>query len=149
MFFKTAQYNRTTILKILEKLTPEQLSYIPKGYKNHILWNIAHLLVTEQLLTYKLSGLEIKIDPRFVTLYSKGATPKKTITQKEIEAIKTQLIPAIKQTEKDYKKGTFKTYKAYPTSTGITLNNIDEALQFNILHEGIHLGIIVSIKKQL
>lgn len=149
MFFKTAQFNRVALLKILEKLTPKQLSYIPKGYNNHILWNIAHLLVTEQLLTYKLSGLELKINPKLVTAYGKGATPKTTITQKEIEAIKTQLIPAIKQTEKDYKKGKFKTYKAYPTSTGIILNNIQEALQFNTFHEGIHLGIILSIKKQL
>ncbi len=149
MFFKTADFNRTSFLKLLEKLTPEQLCFVPKGFNNHILWNIAHVLITEQMLSYGLSGLDLTVDKKFIKRYGKGSTPKKSVTLEEIEAIKTQLIPAIKQTKKDYEKGLFKTFTTYPTSTGITLQNIDDALQFNVLHEGIHLGIILAIKKLL
>ena len=149
MVFQTATFTRTSLLQFLEELTPEQLCFIPKGFKNHIVWNIAHILVTEQLLTYKLSGLKMQIDDTFVSLYGKGSTPKKEISLKEIEEIKRELIPAIKQTEKDLKNGIFKTFTPYPTSVGITLKNIKEALQFNSFHEGIHLGIILSIKKLL
>jgi hypothetical protein len=147
MIFQTVTFTRITLLKILNNLTLEQLATTPKGFKNNLFWNIAHILVTEQLLTYKLSNLEMQIDKRFVSLYGKGSTPKNRCTQKDIDEIKEQLIPVIKQTEKDYKNGVFKTFTSYPTSVGITLNNIEEALQFNSFHEGIHLGIILSIKK--
>ena len=149
MIFQAATFTRTTLLKLLDDLTLEQLTFTPKGFKNNLLWNIAHILVTEQLLTYKLSGLEMKIDEKFVSLYGKGSIPKNNYTQKDIDEIKAVLIPVIKQTKKDYNNGVFKTFTSYPTSVGITLNNIEDALQFNSFHEGIHLGIILSIKKMI
>ena len=149
MIFQSAYFTRTTLKKMLNELTLAQLTFIPKGFKNHILWNIAHILVTEQLLSYKLSNLKMNMDENYVALYGKGSIPKQSYTQNEINAIKTDLIPLIKQTEKDYKNGIFKTFNTYPTSVGITLKNIDDALQFNSFHEGIHVGIILSIKKMV
>ena len=149
MIFQSANFTRTTLLKFLNELTLEQLTFIPKGFKNHIAWSIAHILVTEQLLSYKLSNLKMNMDEKYVALYGKGSIPKQTIKQQEVDAIKTDLIPLIKQTEIDYNNGIFKTFNEYPTSVGIKLTNIDDALQFNSFHEGIHLGIILSIKKLL
>jgi len=149
MVFQVTTFKRTRLLYFLENLTPEQLYFIPKGFKNNIIWNLAHILVTEQMLTYGLSGLELPIDKKFVKMYAKGTFPKKEVSIDDINDIKNQLIPVINQTEKDYKNGVFKTFNEYPTSVGITLKNIDDALQFNIFHEGIHLGIILSIKKLL
>lgn len=146
MIFQAAHFNRTSLHKIIEILTPEQLYNIPKGFKNNIIWNMGHILVTEQLLSYKLSGLELPIHEKYVKLYGKGSLPKKDVSTEDIEEVKT-LLNAIKKTEKDYNNGVFKTYNTYPTSTGIVLKNIEDALQFNTFHEGIHLGIILSIKK--
>ena len=42
-----------------------------------------------------------------------------------------------------------KEYQQYITSQGFSLNNIEEAIQFSNFHEGIHLGIIMSLKKVL
>ncbi|MEE9348692.1 MAG: DinB family protein [Flavobacteriaceae bacterium] len=149
MIFQAANFNRISLLKILENLTPEELCFIPKGFKNNILWNLVHILVTEQLLTYKLSGLPLNIDENFVRLFGKGSLPLTTITQEEIKEIKDKLITANKQTKIDYDKGLFKNFHPYKTSTGIVLKNVDDALQFNAFHEGIHFGIILSIKKLL
>lgn len=99
------------------------------------------------MLTYGLSGLEFPVDTKFVKMYGKSSFPSTEISKEAIEEIKTQLISAIKQTKIDYEKGVFKNFNEYPTSTGITLKSIDDALQFNTFHEGIHLGIILSIKK--
>lgn len=149
MTFQVSNFNRKTFLYYLENLSPEQLYFIPKGFKNNIIWNIAHVLITEQMLSYGLSGLELPVDNKFVKMYAKGTFPSTTISTEEIEEVKTQLIPATKQIQKDFQKGVFKTFKEYPTSVGIVLKNIDGALQFNAFHEGIHLGIILSIKKLL
>lgn len=147
MNFQVTSFNRTTLSYFLENLSLEQLFTIPKGHKNNIIWNIAHIMVTEQLLTYGLSGLDLPIDKKFVEMYGKGSTPTGEISKDEVEEVKTQLISAVKQTEIDYKNGVFKNFKEYPTSTGITLKNIDDALSFNAFHEGIHLGVILSLKK--
>lgn len=149
MIFQATNFTRTRLLHLLENLTPEQLCFIPKGFKNNIIWNLGHILITEQMLSYSLSGLDIPVDKKFVKIYGKGSSPKTAITKEEINEIKAQLIPAIKQTEKDLKNGIFKTYNSYTTSVGITLASVEEALQFNLFHEGIHFGIILSIKKLL
>jgi hypothetical protein len=35
--------------------TLEQLNKIPEGYNNNLIWNIAHVVVVQQMLVYKLS----------------------------------------------------------------------------------------------
>ena len=51
--------------------------------------------------------------------------------------------------EEDYHKGVFKTYNEYTTSYNVTLNNIEKAIMFNNVHEGLHLGYIMALKKAL
>ena len=61
--------------------------------------------------------------------------------------LKHHLIPVMEKTKKDFKNGLFKKYTPYHTSVDISLNNIEDALQFNAFHDGIHLGVILSLKK--
>jgi len=51
------------------------------------------------------------------------------------------------KTQSDYKAEVFKEYRNYMTSTNIELCNIEEALAFSAYHDGIHLGVILSIMK--
>jgi len=56
--FYIQKENRKILITILDKYSDRQLNKIPKGFKNNLIWNIAHLLVTQQLLTYALAGLD-------------------------------------------------------------------------------------------
>lgn len=145
--FETLRFNRRTYLDFLNQYTPKQLNHIPDNFNNSMIWNIIHTVVTEQLLIYDLSGLPMNISKDYVSRFRKGTRPGKEVTPEEISYIKNLLISLIDNTEKDYYSGIFKEYKPYLSSTGITLNNVDEALIFNMFHEGIHLGVILSIKK--
>ncbi len=145
--FEATHFNRNKLSSILENFTDKQLNFIPKGFNNSIIWNIGHVLVTEQLLVYKLSGLPINIDENFIRLLSKGTKPLEPFSANQIKYIKENLIRTVEQTKKDYYSGLFKSYQSYPTSTGIILNSVEEALQFNAFHEGIHLGIVLSLIK--
>ena len=44
--------NRRLLSKFLEKFSLDQLNTVPKGYRNSIFWNVAHTVVTQQLLVY-------------------------------------------------------------------------------------------------
>jgi len=138
---------RSLILKNIDGLSIEQLNKIPEGFRNNIAWNVAHLLVTQQLLCYRLSELPCLIYDEIIDLYKKGTAPTQDISLEDFSAIKKQLTKLPEQFEVDYNTGKFKTYKPYTTSTDITLNNIEEALAYNNFHEGAHLGVILSMKK--
>jgi hypothetical protein len=145
--FETILFNRKTMASLLENYTEEQLNSIPGNFKNSLIWNIGHVLVTEQLLIYKLSGLPLKINETLVPLFAKGTKPEAKVDKKQIEMVKKLLVSTILTTRKDYHDHLFQKYQSYTTSTGIVLNNAEDALLFNCFHEGIHLGIILSLKK--
>lgn len=145
--FETAIFNRKTLVHFIDSLSHEQLIKIPENFNNSIIWNIAHIMVTHQLLTYKLSGLPLMIDSDIIKKYTKGSKATTQVSKEEIAYIKSQLVSLVMKVEEDYKKDVFKDYTPYPTSVDIHLNNIDDSLKFMAFHDGIHLGVILSLKK--
>lgn len=143
----TLKKSRQLMLKIIENLTIEQLNKIPKGFKNNIAWNITHLVVTQQLLCYKLSGLDCLISEEMIHNFQKGTAPTYTISEEEFKTIKEQFLEFPDRLREDYDKGLFKNYFEYKTSVDITLNSIEDGIVFNLYHEGIHLGIILQLLK--
>ncbi|MCL7752846.1 DinB family protein [Polaribacter sp. Z022] len=147
--FDVLRKSRELVLKELEGLTLEQIHTIPTGFKNNIAWNVAHLVVTQQLLHYKLSGLNCLCPDNLIELHKKGTSPTKTFTEEEFEEVKELLIGLPDTLQEDFEAGIFENYNEYPTSTGFVLTSIETAISFNNFHEGIHYGIIRSIKKFL
>ena len=134
----------------LDKLSLEDLNKIPKGFKNNIIWNIGHIVVTEQLLLYRLSGLPTMVSEEMIEKYKKETKPEGLVTQTEVDEISELLFSTIKKTQEDYNNNKFVNYQEYTVSTtGSTLKNIDDAINFALFHEGMHLGYILALKKSL
>ena len=57
---------RTNFLNLLNEFSLEQINQIPQGFSNNLIWNFGHLVVTQQLLCYKLSGNEMYISDEIV-----------------------------------------------------------------------------------
>lgn len=140
--------SRELLQKFIENHTLEQLNTIPDGFKNNIIWNIGHVVVTQQLLAYKLSGLAMMVTDEMVAKYQKGSAPQGNVTQEEVDAIKSLLFTTITKTQEDLENGLFQNYMEYTVSTAnFTLKSIEDAMQFNNFHEGIHIGIIMQLRK--
>jgi len=141
--------SRELVLKEIDGLSMEQMHKIPEGFKNNIVWNVAHLVVTQQLLQYKLSGLNCLIPDDLIEQHKKGTSPTKTFSEEEFEEVK-ELLAALPETLiEDFEAGIFENYIEYPTSTGFVLDSIETAIAFNNFHEGIHYGIIRALKKMV
>ena len=145
--FELNRIIRKLIAPFLEDFTLDQLNVIPEGFSNNLFWNIAHVVVTQQLLVYKLSGLPMLISEELVDKYKKGTKPKQAATQEDVDQIKSLLFDTIDQTQADYTTGVFNNFNEYPTSSGFILKNSTDAIAYNNYHEGLHLGIIMSFKK--
>lgn len=145
--FEILRQSRKLILSSIENLSIEQLNKIPEGFNNNIAWNVAHLVVTQQLLCYKLSELECLISKDMIERFQKGTFPKHPVLEDEFLEIKKLFLELPNKLEEDYKKQVFKKYLSYKTSVNITLNSIEDGIEFNAYHEGIHLGIILQLLK--
>lgn len=145
--FEIALKNRKILKFYLENLTLEELNKVPEGFNNNIIWNIAHVVVTQQLLVYNLSGLPMLIPDEMVAKYRKGTKTEGDVTQAEVDAIKNLLFTTLEKTKEDFDNREFKTYNEYTVSTKSTLRKVEEAIDFNNFHEGIHLGYIMALKR--
>ena len=67
-------------------------------------------------------------------------------TAAEIEEVRSLMFSTLDHLEADYAKGIFKHYNHYLTGIEYPLTNIDEAIYFNISHEGVHLGSVLALK---
>ena len=116
----------------------DALFVVPDGLNNHIFWNIAHCVATQQLLHYYLTGNDFRVDQKWVELYKKGTFPCFDEEEEDVENLAS-----------DYDEGYFAEYKTYSTSFRLELKNIENAIIYNNIHEGIHLGHVMAQRKIL
>ena len=145
--FDTTLKSRKFLKDLLENLTLEQLNKVPEGFNNNIIWNVAHTIVTQQLLVYKLSAIPMIVSDELVEMYQKGTKVERNVTQAEVDLIKGLLFSTIEKTKEDYDNRVFQTYHEYTVTTKNTLTKVDEAIAFNNFHEGIHLGYVLALKR--
>ncbi len=147
--FRIWETSRGIYLKFLENYSLEQLNKIPEGMSNNLIWNIGHVIVSQQKLVYALSGLPMNISDSLFEKYQNGSRPDGKTPQTEVDEIKKLLSEMVEKTKADFEAGIFKEFHPYQTKTGFHLKILKEAMEFNNYHEVIHLGIIMSIKKFL
>ena len=147
--FNFLTITRQNILKTVKNLSLEQINTIPNNFNNSVGWQVGHIIVTQQLLHYKLSGNSVLINEELVENYRKGSSGKQQLTLKEWEEDLDQFKALPQKLEKDYSSKVFKEYSTYTTSYNATLNNIEDAIVFNNLHEAMHFGTINAMIKNL
>ena len=145
--FKLNHTSRTILLGFLENNSLEKLNKIPDGFSNTIIWNIGHIVVVQQMLVYKLSGLPMMVSDDMVEKYKKGTKPENNVTQTEVDEIKDLLFSTLEQTKKDFAENVFTNYSDFTSGVGFHITNVQEAIEFNNYHEAIHIGIMMQIKK--
>ena len=141
--------SRIHLLKLIENLTTEELNKIPPGFNNNVIWNLGHLISAQQRICYLRNGSKPFIDEPFLSLYKPGTKPGGRVNESDVAEIKELFLDAIDQFGKDYEAGIFSGYPAWTTGYGIEISNIDDAINFDLFHEGLHRGYIMAMKRML
>ena len=145
--FNINKTSRNILLTFLENHSLEKLNTIPEGFSNNLIWNIGHIVVVQQILVYKLSGLPMMVSDEMVEKYKKGTKPEHNVEQTEVDEIKTLLFATLEQTKKDFSENVFQNYDEFTTGLGFHLTSSKDAMEFNNFHEALHIGIMMQIKK--
>lgn len=141
---------RQYLLNQIAGLSTEQLNKRPEGFNNSIIWNIGHLVLAQQNICYRRSGLVNYLQEPWLALFAPGTKADSFIDEQLIETIKGHFISAIDRFEKDLLVLDFSTYtpsEFVKATYGIELKNIEDALEFLFYHEGYHTGYVLSIMK--
>ncbi|MEO6718949.1 MAG: DinB family protein [Ferruginibacter sp.] len=140
---KTRKY----LLDLINELTIEELNEIPVGFNNNIIWNLGHMLASQQGVCYKRAGLNLVIDEKYFLDYKPETKPDHFIDAEQADKIKGLFLPAIDQLEEDYNNNVFANYPPWTNRYGVEHKNIDDTINFLLFHEGLHLGYIMALKR--
>jgi hypothetical protein len=146
---ETIQATRKIFLQLMEGISIEALNKVPEGFNNNIIWNFGHVIVTHQILCYKLANLPLKIDASYLLKYSKGTKPETFADENELTFFKQQAVSLMDELVVDIEKEVFNNFNAYTTSFNVALNNIEDTIKFLAMHEGLHLGYAMALKRVL
>ncbi len=147
--FEILKASRNQLIQMTQELTIEQLLHIPAGLNNHIGWNFCHILVTQQSLTYGLSKKPFVLEQSVIDAFHNGTQAEANITKEFWSTMQKMAMTTVERLKSDYQNEIFDTFKAYNTSYGYPLTSIEDAITFNNLHEGVHIGYIMAQKKLL
>lgn len=140
---------RTLLYNAVKSLSLDEVNTVPPNFNNSIAWNVVHVVVTQQLLHNGLSNNLFQINEEWIPLYRKGTKPESALSEDDWNEVLQTMQNIPDRLHNDFTEKKFETFKEYPTSYGYVLHNIEEALDFNNVHEALHLGYIMSMKKAL
>jgi hypothetical protein len=138
---------RIKMLDEIKNFSIEQLNNIPVGFKNNIIWNMGHMVATQQGVIYTRAGIPRLIDDVFFETFKSGTKPERYYDSADLAQIEELLFSPLDQLIIDLKNNIFSNYPAWTTRYGVEITGIEDALQFLPFHEGLHLGYIMSLRK--
>jgi hypothetical protein len=143
----TLKKTRENLLNVIKDLSNEQLNEIPIGFNNNIIWNLGHLLATQQVICYFRAGLKMTIDEQNFANYKPDTKPNTIIENAEIIKMKELFLSVVGGFEHDFKSNVFQNYNSWTNRYGIEITTIEDAMTFVLFHEGLHLGYIMALKR--
>ena len=145
--FNALIQTRINTLKLAEKLNISELNIIPKGHNNNIIWNIGHMMASQQILGYSRSGAEMRVSNELIEKYRKGTSPVGWQEEVPLQELSLLFMETANVFYDDFKIGKLSNYERYATASGVVLENIDDALAYSYGHENLHLGNIATLAK--
>ena len=139
---------RTISLNVVDDLSEDQLLYIPEGLKNNILWNFGHMIASHQGICYRAQKLEGYVSKDFMGNFKNGSSPADWSDTPDIDQVKELALGLVDLYQEDIKAGIFDTYTSWQIM-GHDINSREQADNFNIFHEGLHYGVILTMRKLL
>jgi hypothetical protein len=135
------------VIDHVKDLSLEKLNKIPHGLNNNIIWNLGHLVAAQQSICYLKGGLKPPLQEDSYDLFMPGTRPERFFDNDEEDEIKALLISSVDLLQKDIESNYFDSFVPWTNRYGITLNNIEDAINYIHFHDGLHVGVIMNMRK--
>ncbi|MDF2963068.1 MAG: DinB family protein [Paenibacillus sp.] len=137
---------RERTLQQIESVTEETADIIPPGHRNTLRWNLGHILTVHENLCFKQIGAPFSLPETYPALFGNGTKPSDwQIAPPSLETLTLEL----KQQPLRIKQalsGRLDERLPQPFKGIETLRGV---IGFSLYHEGVHTGIIMSLRKAI
>ena len=144
---------RQTIVKVLKSIPVEQADTIPPTWNNNARWHAGHLLITPCLLSHGLLKEDLTVPEDYRKWFAKGTGPADWSGDDAIPTyadLVDEIVPLAGRLIESFKDRLNEPFlEPYTTSVGIILRTPGEAFNMSLMHDGIHLGMLLALRRAL
>lgn len=143
---------RQRIAELIESFPADRTEAMPRGWRNNARWHAGHLVVTPRLLTLGLMREALDVPDDYRAWFAKGTSPADWAAGgvPPVGQLAAELVPTA---EKMFRLFGSRMHAAFPepytTSAGVVLRSPAEALNFSLFHDGIHLGLLLALRRDV
>ena len=147
LLIKTARAGRGYFLQMIQGLNEDQLLQTPPDAGHNILWNLGHIVYSNAGLIYEPCGLKSPVPAEYEAMFKGGTSPADWTDTPNIRQCLELFQSGNESIIKDFEAGKFANYKPRELAPGYAIESAEEAFLFNAFHEGIHLGMVMELRK--
>jgi hypothetical protein len=137
---------------ILRSISEQSADKIPANWNNNARWHAGHLVVTPRLITYGLLGKPLGVPEEYRKWFGKGSSPSSWQNENppSFEELISQIVSSTDSLYEELSDLLEVPYaKPYTTSLGAVLHYPGESLMFSMVHDGIHVGLLLALKRDI
>ncbi|MCM3129671.1 MULTISPECIES: DinB family protein [unclassified Paenibacillus] len=146
VLFEQLNTYRTELLELVKDISEEEAEIVPQGFNNNIRWNLGHVIIDQYLWLRVLTKEDPPVSMAFNEWFGYGTSPSQftddTPSLSELVTLLNEQPRFIQETYKDRMEEEFA-----PTEMG--MHTIEQVLIRTIFHEGLHVGAVTAIKRQI
>ncbi|KAB7709136.1 DinB family protein [Bacillus aerolatus] len=141
---------RTATVNTLEKIDENKWDKQPEGFSNTIKWNAGHIYVSlESFLKAADSEFQTNVE-EYAPFFGMGTKPSEWPDNAPSKEQIIQLLTDQKTRVQQHFKDRLSDQPANEIKIGpLSLNTINDVINFSLFHEGLHLGVIQAQLKIL
>ena len=147
---------RRLMVEMLRGHTLAQVNAIPAGFRNNLIWNAAHCWVSLHRVVFLRNGAsdqELALmgvpvpDEATREGYRNGTAPTGDVEAAFVDTVCAALSDATWSARLTEEFLVPERYTAWTTMWGVELHDAGEGLAYINMHEGMHYGVMLSIRK--
>ena len=148
--FEILRKLRKSVLNITSDLTEEQYNIIPKHNNNNVIWNMTHMLSIQQLLIYGMTKNPYTLDDSIILPFKKNTKPEIRYSMNFIDGVRNSMLDQVDILEQRYEEGILNDVPVpFRSSLGMAFDTIEGIIQFNTMHETLHMTVINQYLKEI
>ncbi|MBG9794371.1 hypothetical protein ABD76_18400 [Paenibacillus dendritiformis] len=146
VLFEQLNTYRNELLELVEDISGEEAEIVPNGFNNNIRWNLGHIILDQYLWIRALTKEDPPVSMTYNQWFGYGTNPTHftddTPSFSELVSMLREQPRMIEEKYRDQMEEEFA-----PTDMG--MHTIEQVLVRTIFHEGLHMGAIIAIKRQI
>ena len=147
ILFNQMLFTRKQTIKLIKEIPDDFMDIIPESLNNSIRWNIGHIFTDQEIWLYERIKNSLKFPPFYREYFAYGSSP---YTWNDYVPSKSELINHLeKQPYRIMKDFSRELDQNLVDPVLLGFNNTGQILLHTLYHEGLHVGVIQSIKKIL